>query len=258
MPTKIYLFCKPASFNWSVLPELSARLQKMGLSVKSQRISIRRYPTNLEYDDLDEALNDVQVNGQPKGYDLRFWGEPSQRSFGISRFWNIADQEILNLDIQEFGSVEDARSLADFLGLEVDSISSTKNTLEKKCFIAHRFDEGGIEMADKLARFLSLLNFEVSTGRAFSPGSITEKVKARIEKQSLVFAILTSGNDTTWLTQESLIGSLGKPLFLLKEKEYEFKPALLGDCEYIPFNNPTIETAFIPILEGLRTLNYKF
>jgi hypothetical protein len=103
-----------------------------------------------------------------------------------------------------------------------------------------------------------LLNFEVSTGRGFSPGSISEKVKARMERQSLVFAIMTAGDDSTWLIQESLLGSLEKPLFLLKEKAYEFKPGLLGDHEYIPFTNLIIETTFVPILEGIRDLGFKF
>lgn len=258
MPKNIYLFCKVAPFNWHVLPELPGRLGKMGLSVELHDISIRRYPTNIQYADLEEALNDVRANGQPRGYDLKFWGPLNRKHFGISRFWNLADQEILQLSLQGFGSVEDARSLADFLGLEVDSVSTSNKMLEKKCFIAHRFDEAGSELADKLARFLSLLNFEVSTGRGFSPGSISEKVKVRIEKQSLVFAILTSGDDSTWLIQESLIGSLEKPVFILKEKNYEFKPGLLGDHEYIPFTNPAIESTFIPILEGMRELGFKF
>jgi hypothetical protein len=258
MPKTIYLFCKPASFNWHVLPELPSRLAKAGLSVKSYDISIRRYPTNIEYDSMEEALNDVRANGEPKSYEMRFWGMLNAKSFGFSRFVNLSDQEILSINLSGFGSVEDARSLADFLGLQIDSISTEKNSLEKKCFIAHRFDEVGSELADKLARFLNLLNFEVSTGRGFSPGSVSEKVKARMEMQSLVFAVMTPGDDSTWLIQESLLGSLGKPLFVLKEKTYSFKPGLLGDHEYIPFTSPTIETTFVPILEGIRDLGFTF
>ena len=79
-----------------------------------------------------------------------------------------------------------------------------------------------------------------------------------MDKQAIVFAIFTAGDDATWLTQESLLASLSKPLFLLKEKNYAFKPGLLGDHEYIPFTSPAIETTFIPILEGIRELGFKF
>jgi len=257
MPKNIYLFCKPAPFNWHVLPELPARLKKAGMPVKRHEISISRYPTNIEYDSLEEALNDVRVNGQPKRYDLRFWGAGNAKSFGLLRFWNLSDQEILQIDLNGFGSVEDARSLADFLGLQVDSVSSKKSLLERKCFIAHRFDKCGEDLAEKLARFLGLLNFDVLTGRGFVPGSVSEKVKSRMDQQALVFAILTAGDDNTWLTQESLLGSIQKPLFLLKESQYSFKPGLLGDHEFIPFVTPNLETTFIPILEGIKNVGFK-
>ncbi len=258
MPKQIHLFCKPTIFNWHVLPELPARLARAGLSVKSYEISIQRYQTTIEYDSMEEALNDVRVNGQPIGYHLTFLGAGNEKSFGLSRFWNVHAQEILQINLIGFGSVDDARSLADFLGLQIDSASLKKSLLERKCFIAHRFDEVGTELADKLARFLNLLNFKVSTGRGFSPSSVSEKVKARMEMQSLIFAIMTTGDDSTWLIQESLLGSLGKPLFILKEKTYSFKPGLLGDREYIPFTSPTLETTFVPILEGIRDLGFTF
>lgn len=163
----------------------------------------------------------------------------------------------MSIQLRGFGSVEDSKSLAVFLGLEIDDLQPKNPPLEKKCFIAHRFDTAGIQLADKLARFLSLLGFSVSTGHGFSPGSVSEKVKVRMANQAVVFAILTPGEDATWLTQESLLGSLGKPLFVLKEKDYQFKPGILGDHEYIPFSAPAIETAFIPILEGIRELGFK-
>jgi hypothetical protein len=257
MPKNIELFCEPTSFNWFVLPELQTRLSKMGLEVKRQKITIRRYPTTIEYDSIEEALTDVRVNGQPKRFELRYSSGDVSKSFGLQRFITLDDDDLLKLNLDGLGSVEDVRSLADFLGLKVDTVTPKKPTLEKKCFIAHRFDERGEELAEKLARFLSLLNFDVLTGRGFVPGSVSEKVKSRMSQQALVFAILTSGEDNTWLIQESLLGSLEKPLFLLKETQYSFKPGLLGDHEYIPFTAPNLETTFIPILEGIKNLGFK-
>jgi hypothetical protein len=256
MPKNIFLYCKPASFNWFVLSELQSRLLKIGLDVKSQRIEISRYPTAIEYDSIADALLDVQVNGEPKRYHLSFYGE-SNHSLHLIRLVNMSDEEILSINMTGIGSLEDVRSLADFLGLTIDAIPEARTKLERTCFIAHRFDNEGSEMADKLARFLSLLDFNVSTGRGFAPGSVSVKVKSRMNQQAIVFAVLTLGEDNTWLTQESTLASLEKPLFLLKEKQYPFKPGLLGDHEFIPFTAPTIETTFIPILEGLRNLGFK-
>ena len=66
-------------------------------------------------------------------------------------------------------------------------------------------------------------------------------------------------HEDTWLTQESVLGEVkGKAVFLIKQHGADFKSGLFGDREYIPFSGTTIETAFIPILEGLRELSYKF
>jgi hypothetical protein len=86
---------------------------------------------------------------------------------------------------------------------------------------------------------------------------VSDKVRTRLEQQGLVFAVLTPGDDTTWLIQESLLADVkGKPLVILKEQTTSFKAALLADHEYIPFDDSNIETTFIPILEGLRELGY--
>ncbi|HLW82345.1 MAG TPA: hypothetical protein VKS20_09920 [Candidatus Acidoferrales bacterium] len=110
---------------------------------------------------------------------------------------------------------------------------------------------------DKLARFLGLLGFAVITGRAYSPKSIADKVRSRMEQQAIVFVILTPGDDATWLVQESAIAKIqGKPLFLLKETSAEFKSGILADHEYIPFENGRVESCFVPILEGMREIGY--
>jgi hypothetical protein len=258
MPKNLFLYCEPASFNWFVLPELQSRLAQIGLQVATQRITITRYPTAITYDTVEEALIDVRANGEPKRYNIWYRERAGDKRVCLRRSTYLDGDEFLQLELDGVGSMEDARTLADFLGLRLDSVQPKTPGLEKKCFIAHRFDDEGGELADKLARFLTLLNFEVSTGRGFSPGSVSEKVRGRMAQQSMVVAILTAGDDSTWLTQESLLASLDKPLFLLKEKNYSLKPGLLGDQEYIPFTKPTIETTFIQILEGLRNLGYKF
>jgi hypothetical protein len=257
MAKSITIFCKVASLNWNVLPELESRLLKIGLNVKRLSIEIRRYPTSIEYDAVENALEDIRVSGEPTDYSMWFYGD-SDRKLHLWRTVNIWDKEVLAMTLEEVGSVEDVQSLAGFIGLTMDTIPASRITkLARTCFIAYRFNDPGTELAGKLTKFLELLDFKVRTGRDFAPGSVSAKVRARMNQQAIVFAILTAGEDDTWLTQESLLGSSEKPLFLLKEKQFTFKAALHGDHEYIPFAGLNIETTFIPIMEGLRDIGYK-
>jgi len=147
--------------------------------------------------------------------------------------------------------------LMDFLSLQPDEVSLLPPEPQRTAFVAHRFDERGEQAMDKLARFLGLLGFAVITGRAYSPKSIADKVRSRMEQQAIVFVILTPGDDATWLVQESAIAKIqGKPLFLLKETSAEFKSGILADHEYIPFENGRVESCFVPILEGMREIGY--
>ncbi len=142
-----------------------------------------------------------------------------------------------------------------FLGLERDEAGGGKQRPKRKCFVAYRFNDQGEGLATKLRRFLELLGFNVVTGRAFAPPSVSEKVKARMTEQAIVFAILTTGDDKTWIVQESMLGGVsGKPLFLLKEQAYEHNGGLLADHEYITFAALHIEATFVQVLEGLREL----
>jgi hypothetical protein len=108
-------------------------------------------------------------------------------------------------------------------------------------------------------KFLSLLQFEVSTGEGFSPERISKKVKQRLTSQEVVIVIVSKKGDITWLIQEATGAAfVEKPLILLIEKGVEFKAGILGDLEYIEFPQGHISVTFIPILEGLQELGYEF
>ena len=102
------------------------------------------------------------------------------------------------------------------------------------------------------------MGFNVLTGRSYSPQSISNKVKERMDKQDIIIVIHTNGEEITWLTQETLLGSVKKTLIILKQQGANFKPGILNDFEYIEFIDRNIQTTFIPILEGLNELNIKF
>ena len=261
MLTKTTLYCKLANLNWSLLPALPDRLRSIGFSgVRKPSIDVWRYPLSISFDDYQDVMEYVRNNGEPRGYKISVYEEGSLKKYmrlDRSRTkWD--DEDSLILTVEGCGSAEDLKSLAAFLGFEPDTIVS-KPTLQRSAFIAHRFNPEGDELAERLARFLELLGFDITSGRAFAPGSVTEKVRARLAEREIVFAILTHGEDKTWLVQESLLAALSeKPLFLVKEENYIHSGALLSDHEYIPFKSPRIETAFIPVIEGLRELGFKF
>lgn len=252
---KIELCCKFTNVNFACLPELPARLGKFGFEVVAFSASINSYPTIIDFDSIDDLPDYIKTNGQPNSYRFSYDSSGTPRkNFTIDKLINIHKEKLLLLEATGFGNEEMLKDIASFLGVEPDYYKEEASKLEKSVFIAHRFDKQGTELAEKLARFLALLGFAVKTGRAFSPKSVALKVKERLKSQSIILVIYSKGDDSTWLTQESIIESSEKPLFILKENGVEFKPGILADLEFIPFNIDAIEETFIPILEGLKEI----
>jgi hypothetical protein len=236
-------------------------LTRHGVVVRSVSVELSRHPDTIKYDSLQDAANDVKKKGTPKWYTIWVFGrlQDSDFSLAIFRDRNIHRQEFLSLKVSGSEAPPILDSVMQFLDLKPDEPSTLPPNPPRTAFIAHRLDSTGTAAADKLARFLELLDFHVVTGRAYSPKSIAEKVRARIQDQSIVFVILTPGPDDTWLIQESVLGDVkGKPLVILKETSANFKSGILTDKEYIPFTLPHVDACFIPILEGLRDLGYAF
>lgn len=135
----------------------------------------------------------------------------------------------------------------------VDAVAS--DIAIRDVFLCHGFDETGESVANQVGRFLELLEFRVHSGRTFAPKSVSEKVQERLAKYDMVVAILTPSDDITWITQEMAAAqAMEKPLFLLVQDEVSFKAGILGDLEYIRFPAGQVCRCFIPILEGLKTL----
>lgn len=248
-----------APINWAALPELPARLARHGIIFERATVQLSRYPDTIEHDSLDAASAEVLSGFRPSDYSIHARGKLG----GLSVTLRIFRQRNMHLErlqsITLEGSTERAivQSVAEFLGLAEDDEPTPVRALVRSAFIAHRFDDLGTSFAEKLARLLELLDFSVLSGRGFAPISVAEKVRARLLSQAIVVAILTPGDEATWLVQESVLAEArSKPLFVLRDHDATFKPGLLGDLEYIPFHSPTIETAFLPFLEGLRELGY--
>ena len=247
--------------NWGPFLELEGRLEKMGISIERTSVEISRYPDTITYNSFEEAFNDIKENGNPKRFYIVLSGTINKKSFNLRlvRLINLRDQYIFKIEVEDIKSTDIVDSITDYLGLEPGDEFCAQSNLERTAFIAHRFDSAGTELADKLARFLELLGIKVSSGRSFSPGPVSSKVKSRIKSQALFFLIISPGEDNTWLTQESILGIFqDKPLFRLREESAKLKTGILTDYEYIPFESLNIQNTFIPILEGLRELKYLY
>lgn len=238
---------------------MSDRLSKHGISVRKVSVELGRHPDRVEYHSLEAAYDDVKRNGTTEYYDIRIYGNLAEKDIELSIFRATRFDGVPFHTLKVNGAADSGilNDVANFLGLEPEEPFVPQKLPERTAFIAHRFDNQGIAISDKVARFFELLNFQVVSGRSYTPGSVSEKVRRRIERQAIIVVIITQGEDNTWLTQESFLGHLNsKPLFILKEQGASFKSALLSDHEYIPFEIDRIEMTFIPILQGLRELNY--
>ena len=255
---KITRYYKINEINWANLPRLRSQIESIGVKISSINVQITNFPDTVEYPTLEEASRIGSVV-KPAHFSIYIYGTRKSQNFtfSLSRLVNIYGQERIFSSAGEIESESDLDKITEGLDLITDSKKDIdRQIIGRSVFIAHRFDATGNECAEKVARFLELLGFTVSTGRGFAPSSIGDKVKRRMQNVALVFVILSPGEDETWLVQESVLGHVNeKPVFILKDIASNFKPAIFGDHEFIPFQAPSIENAYVPILEGLKELN---
>lgn len=148
----------------------------------------------------------------------------------------------LNPDV-EIGRIQTALSLRPLL------------RIVETAFIAHGFDATGKQYASEVRLFLETLGIGVETGERFAPSSIPNKVKDRIEACDIFVAILSPQNDHTWIIQETMYAdSMGKSPFLIVDTNVNYKPGMLGDNEYIPFQPGFISESFVKILQGVNAI----
>jgi hypothetical protein len=201
-------------------------------------------------DKIDETDKVISANGPPNDFLIRFKSEGGRTLVIDTRKPNPISIELDNKDEAPeplLGAIEAV------FGLE--PLAETSKGPASSAFIAHAFDNQSQSLANELARFLTLLGIRCSSGRAFTPTRVSDKVNTRLASHDLFFALVTPHEDHTWLTQEtSTASAYSKPIFILKQSDVEFKSGLLGDQEYIPFAPGELSKAFIPILEGINAI----
>ena len=86
--------------------------------------------------------------------------------------------------------------------------------------------------------------------------------KAKSTSKHLSLSLLRISDDGADLrmrgipTSSEIDGLMEFPRLISIEPPTQFKPGVLADHEFIPFQDSMIETTFVPVLEGLRELGY--
>lgn len=132
------------------------------------------------------------------------------------------------------------------------SPSLERQNLKKSIFLAHRFDETGLDVARKLMRFLQGLGFYVLDGIGYEANSIPEKVKDRIRIQDIFICLATPG-DFSWIISEMAhAGALSKYIVILCQEDVIFNAGIIGkDREYMRFPCGGIEKIYTDLLYAL-------
>lgn len=141
----------------------------------------------------------------------------------------------------------------------------SKTAIPRSVFIAHVFNGWEEKFVSKLAHFFQLMNFNVATGKMYSPEPVDEKVKRLIEKQGIFIGIITKDIEvkdgrilpSIWLLQEPIIALLkNKKTILIKEKEVTAKLGYFDKLDTIPLEKDKLDEVMLKITEGLVNLGF--
>ena len=99
----------------------------------------------------------------------------------------------------------------------------------------------------------------MNTAETYEPLQITEKISAHLESENdFVLNLITATGETIWTRDEVVFAhALGIPVIRLKEQTAEVERGILGDIEYIPFDESHIGDGFAKLAEAIRGLRAK-
>src|SRR5437016_2607523 len=139
---KLTFYCKVVDLNWAAVTEVPSRLSRFGLTVKSVKLELSRFPLGVESDSIEYLLQYVTRNGPPKSYSISLWGPENGGSFNLHlfRLRAIDGEPVLTISLESKSPDEPLKSAMELLGLQADDIQ-TATALPRTVFIAHRFDD---------------------------------------------------------------------------------------------------------------------
>lgn len=128
----------------------------------------------------------------------------------------------------------------------------SRRGLKKSIFLAHRFDEHGIQAAASLSEFLRRLGFDLIEGSGYEARDIPEKVSERIQSQDILIALVTKGDPSWIISETAYANALNKYIIVVIEKGSIFKKGILGsDYEHLEFPEGQLEKCFSPLVAAL-------
>lgn len=149
--------------------------------------------------------------------------------------------------------LDELRSRIEVIEHSLEQAGGNK-TVPITCFLSFQFTAESERYANEVARFLTLLDVRVITGKGYEPKPITEKVRDRLS-QGINFIVLieVAEKKSSW-TRDEIAATQDPDVFLvpLVEEGATFDAGIYGNHEYISFPRDHISDAFISLLEAVN------
>jgi len=128
-----------------------------------------------------------------------------------------------------------------------------------RCFLSYRFSVENNTVAQQVKKFLELLDIEVTTGEAYEPRKVSDKIVAKIEKGlDLIVLLVTADGESMWTRDEiATANERGAHIVPVVQNGAKFEAGIFGDHEWIPFEAGHISDSFIKILEAVHYIRRK-
>lgn len=129
-------------------------------------------------------------------------------------------------------------------------------------FVSHNFGEKNKEIVEKFIDFISKFDVSISLGSETDNGSISEKIKSKIDSADIVIGIITKDEQddknnwspSKWVIEEMAysLASKNKEIIRLIEQGCDTDGRIFGDKEYISFDRDDPSYALIKLAEVLN------
>ena len=128
-----------------------------------------------------------------------------------------------------------------------------------KCFLSYRFGGENDTIAQQVKKFLELLDIEVTTGEAYEPRKVSDKVIAKLQADlDLIILLVTADGESIWTRDEIAIAhERGAHIVPIVQNGTKFTAGIFGDHEWIPYEPGHISDAFIKVLEAVQYVRRK-
>ncbi len=138
----------------------------------------------------------------------------------------------------------------------VEALESVLLNPEEKisCFLSFVFTDENKPVAEKVEKFLETLDVVVTSGEAYEPRQINEKIQAKLAENPDMIVLLIVDNGESFWTRDEIVSAKDRGAFVVPivQDGSHFTPGIFGDLERIPFDKSHIGDAFAQLAEAVR------